>query len=290
MGILVLLIFVLSRALGDPTRLLVPLDATPQQVQQASKNLGLDRSYFEQLYLFLSTLVKGDLGVSFRSNQPVWDLITERLPSTVVLTGLSLLLSFVASIPLGIAAALNRGRAVDSFLQVGAVLGFAMPTFWLALLLVQLFSVRLGLLPVTGFGLDSRLILPVSTLSLAMVAALMRLMRSTMLEVLSEEYIQTARGKGLGELRVVAIHALRNALIPVVTFGGVLLTQLLTGAVVVEVIFAWPGIGRLAVDAISVRDFPLMQGIVIVVGLIVVGVNLLIDVIYGFLDPKIRVS
>jgi ABC-type dipeptide/oligopeptide/nickel transport system permease component len=233
-------------------------------------------------------VARGDLGISLRSNRPVGALIRERLPATVELTVAALLIAAAVAIPAGIVSAVKRGSAIDRVAMVGAVAGQAVPIFWLALLLITLFGVHLRWLPVFGRGSLAHLVLPAVSLSTVILGRLARLVRSSMLEVLGQDYVRTARAKGVGELRVLAGHALKNAAIPIVTLLGLQFAQLLGGAVVTETIFAWPGIGRLVVEAIFNRDFPVVQGVVLVVSLIFVAVNLLVDLAYAALDPRIR--
>ncbi len=215
-------------------------------------------------------------------------LIAERLPATVELTLAALLLAVVIAVPLGIVSAVKRGSSVDRLAMVGAVAGQAIPIFWLALLLIALFGVRLRWLPVFGRGSLAHLVLPALSLSTIILGRLARLVRSSMLEVLGQDYVRTARAKGLAEPRVLALHALRNAAIPIVTLLGLQFAQLLGGAVVTETIFAWPGIGRLVVEAIFNRDFPVVQGVVLVVSLIFVAVSVVVDLAYAALDPRLR--
>jgi peptide/nickel transport system permease protein len=268
--------------------LMVPTEAPPDVVASMRHALGFDRPLWEQFARYLAHVARGDLGVSLRMSRPVAALVLERLPATVELTAAALALATVTAIPAGIVAAVKRGTAVDQAAMVAAVAGQAMPIFWLALLLIALFGVQLRWLPVYGYGDLAHLVLPAVSLSTIIVGRLARLVRASMLEVLGQDYVRTARAKGLGELRVLALHALRNAAIPIVTLLGLQFAQLLGGAVVTETIFAWPGVGRLVVEAIFNRDFPVVQGVVLVVSLIFVVVSLAIDVAYAALDPRVR--
>ena len=281
-------VFALVHLSGDPVSLMVPTEAPPDVVAATRRALGFDRPLHEQLARYLAHAAQGDLGTSLRIDRPVAGLILERLPATVELTLAALLIAVAVAIPAGIVSAVRRGTAVDRFAMVGAVAGQAVPIFWLALLLIALFGVQLRWLPVYGRGTLAHLVLPAVSLSTIVLGRLARLVRSSMLEVLGQDYVRTARAKGLGEPRVVAFHALRNAAIPIVTLLGLQFAQLLGGAVVTETIFAWPGVGRLVVEAIFNRDFPVVQGVVLVVSLIFVAVSLLIDLAYALLDPRVR--
>ncbi len=280
--------FALVHLSGDPVLLMVPSDAPPDVVEVTRHELGFDRPLAEQFARYVGRAVQGDLGTSLRNHRPVTSLIAERLPATVELTVAAFLLAVGVAIPAGIVSAVKRGTAVDRLAMVGAVAGQAVPIFWLALLLIALFGVRLRWLPVYGRGTLAHLLLPAVSLSTVILGRLARLVRASMLEVLAQDYVRTARAKGLGEPRILALHALKNAAIPVVTLLGLQFAQLLGGAVVTETIFAWPGIGRLVVEAIFNRDFPIVQGVVLVVSLIFVAVNVLVDLAYAVLDPRVR--
>jgi len=285
-----LAVFALVHLSGDPVLLMVPTDAPPEVVAETRRALGFDRPLPEQFARWIARAVQGDLGVSLRNHRPVAGLIAERMPATVELTVAALVIAVLVAVPAGIVSAVNRGTWIDSLTMVGAVAGQALPVFWLALLLIAFFGVHLRWLPVYGHGTLAHLVLPAVSLSTIVLGRLARLVRSSMLEVLGQDYVRTARAKGLAEPRVLAIHALRNAAIPVVTVLGLQFAQLLGGAVVTETIFAWPGVGRLVVEAIFNRDFPIVQGVVLVVSLIFVVVNLLVDVAYVVIDPRIRVA
>jgi peptide/nickel transport system permease protein len=283
-----LVVFALVHLSGDPVLLMVSSDAPPDVVATTRHALGFDRPLREQFADYVTRAARGDLGVSLRSSLPVATLIRQRLPATVELTLAALLIAVVVAIPAGIVSAVKRGSALDRLAMVGAVAGQAVPIFWLALLLIAFFGVYLRWLPVFGRGSLAHLVLPAVSLSTVILGRLARLVRSSMLEVLGQDYVRTARAKGVGEIRVLAGHALKNAAIPIVTLLGLQFAQLLGGAVVAETIFAWPGIGRLVVEAIFNRDFPVVQGVVLVVSLIFVAVNLLVDLAYAALDPRIR--
>jgi ABC-type dipeptide/oligopeptide/nickel transport system permease component len=281
-------VFALVHLSGDPVLLMVSSDAPADVVTSTRHTLGFDRPLYEQYASYLARAAQGDLGISLRSNRPVSALIAQRLPATVLLTVTALVIAVVIAVPAGIISAVKRGSAIDRLAMVGAVAGQAMPIFWLALLLITLFGVRLRWLPVFGSGTFAHLVLPAVSLSTIILGRLARLVRSSMLEVLGQDYVRTARAKGVAEPRVLAGHALKNAAIPIVTLLGLQFAQLLGGAVVTETIFAWPGIGRLVVEAIFNRDFPVVQGVVLVVSLIFVAVNMLVDLAYAALDPRIR--
>jgi ABC-type dipeptide/oligopeptide/nickel transport system permease component len=281
-------VFALVHFSGDPVLLMVSPDAPPDVVATMRQALGFDRPLYEQFARYLGNAAHGDLGMSLRMNRPVITLILERLPATLQLTLAALVIAVLVAIPAGIVSAVKRGTVVDRLAMAGAVAGQAVPIFWLALLLIALFGVRLRWLPVYGSGSLAHFVLPAVSLSTIIMGRLARLVRSSMLEVLGQDYVRTARAKGLGESRVLAVHSLRNASIPIVTLLGLQFAQLLGGAVVTETIFAWPGIGRLVVEAIFNRDFPVVQGVVLVVSLIFVAVNVLVDLSYAVLDPRIR--
>ena len=283
-------IFVLLHLSGDPVALLVPADAPPEVAQDTRRALGLDRPLPQQFLIYLSRAAAGDLGTSLRHNRPVAQLIGERLPRTMLLAAAALVLALVIAIPAGIVSALRRGTLVDRLAMVLAVAGQAVPIFWLALMLIWLFAVRLEWLPVFGSGTVLHLVLPAVSLSTIVLGRLARLVRASMLEVLEQDYVRTARAKGLGETSVVWRHALKNAAIPIVTVVGLQLAQLLGGAVVTETIFAWPGVGVLAAEAVFNRDFPVVQGVTLIISLIFVAANLAVHLAYVALNPRIRLG
>jgi ABC-type dipeptide/oligopeptide/nickel transport system permease component len=292
-GVLVLIlvatiVFFLGRLTGNPADLMLPEDATPEDRQALIKTLGLDRPYHEQFYLFMAHAIRGDLGVSIRYRQPVVEIFFERLPNTLQLVPATLGLAVGLALPLGTLAAVYRGSVIDKLAGVAAVCGIAAPSFWLGIVLIYVFSVQLGWLPSARMGGLAHYVLPTITLGAFLVAGLMRLIRSSMLEVLDSEFVKLARLKGLSELIVVVKHCLRNALIPVLTLFGVFLAQLVTGAIVTETVFAWPGIGRLTFEAVIFRDYPLLQAVVILDATLVLGVTLVVDILYAYIDPRIR--
>ena len=283
-------VFALLHLSGDPAMLLVPADAPPDVVDTTRHELGLDRPLPEQFLRYLARVGSGDLGTSLRFNRPVAQLMAERLPRTLELTLAALLLAVVTAIPAGILSALTRGRLLDQLTMVLAVSGQALPVFWLSLLLIWLFALKLGWVPVFGYGTPAHLVLPAISLSTIVLGRLARLVRASMLEVLGQDYIRTARAKGLAESRVIARHGLQNAAIPIVTVVGLQLGQLLGGAVVTESVFAWPGVGSLAAQAVFDRDFPVVQGVTLVTSFIFVVANLAVDLAYVALNPRIRLD
>ena len=289
LAILSVVVFVLARATGDPLQLVLPMSATPEDYAEARRYLGLDRPYVEQYLSFVRRAVTGDFGMSIRARRPVAELLQERLPNSLRLAAFAMGITLSIAFPLGVIAAVRKGTGVDRIAQVVAVLGQSLPTFWVSIVLVEVVAGRLQWLPAGGneAGLASY-VLPGFTLGWFVVAGMMRLLRSGMLEVLDSEYVKLARVKGVLERRVVWIHALKNALIPVVTFAGIYFSILVTTAIVVETVFAWPGLGRLAYEGISSRDYPVIQAVVLTTAVIVAVVNLSVDCLYAVIDPRIR--
>lgn len=288
LAILSVVVFILARATGDPLQLILPMSATPEEYAEARHYLGLDRPYIEQYLSFVGRAVTGDFGNSLRARRPVIELIQERLPNSLRLAAFAMGISLSIAFPLGILAAVKKGTGLDRTAQVIAVLGQSLPTFWVAIVLVEVVAGRLQWLPAGGNQGFTSYVLPGFTLGWFVVAGMMRLLRSGMLEVLDSEYVKLARVKGVAEHRVVWMHALKNALIPVVTFAGIYFSILVTTAIVVETVFAWPGLGRLAYEGISSRDFPVIQAVVLTTAAIVAVVNLSVDCLYAVIDPRIR--
>jgi peptide/nickel transport system permease protein len=289
LAILSVVVFILARATGDPLQLILPMSATPEDYADARRYLGLDRPYVEQYLSFVGRAVTGDFGNSLRARRPVIELIQERLPNSLRLAAFAMGISLAIAFPLGVLAAVKKGTGLDRTAQVIAVLGQSLPTFWVAIVLVEVVAGRLQWLPAGGSSQGfASYILPGFTLGWFVVAGMMRLLRSGMLEVLDSEYVKLARVKGVVEHRVVWVHALKNALIPVVTFAGIYFSILVTTAIVVETVFAWPGLGRLAYEGISSRDFPVIQAVVLTTAAIVALVNLGVDCLYAVIDPRIR--
>jgi ABC-type dipeptide/oligopeptide/nickel transport system permease component len=282
------LVFVALRMSGDPAAAMLPGDASVEETIALRRTLGLDRPLYAQYASFLGSAVTGDFGTSFRHQQPAFELVLERLPATLELAFAALALALVVALPLGILAAVYRGGPVDAAAMVFAVIGQATPYFWMGIMLILIVAVQLDWLPTSGRGGMERLILPAVTLGTHFAASLARLTRTSMLEVLGQNFVTTARAKGLSEGSVILGHALKNAAVPVVTLIGLQFGTLLGGAVVTETIFAWPGVGRLAVQSIFVRDYPVVQAGVLVLALTFVALNLLVDLLYGWLDPRIR--
>jgi peptide/nickel transport system permease protein len=286
-----IIVFILGRLTGDPVALLLSEFSTFEDQERLTRQLGLDKPLPEQYAIFIWNAVRGDLGKSIRGDHsPALELVLERLPATLQLASISASLSFLIGLPLGVLAALRRGTIVDSMSRVLALLGQATPVFWLGIVAMYVFSVRLGLVPTSGYGTPKQFILPVAALSAFMVAAFLRLTRSGMLEALDSEYVKLARIKGLSEMTVVWKHALRNSLIPVITYLGTVFGRMVTGTVVVETVFAWPGVGRLAYDAVMLRDFPVLQAVVLFMATTFLVINLVVDILYAYIDPRIRYS
>jgi len=283
---------------GDPASVILGPDATPERIAELRERLGLNDPWHIQLIRWYGRLAQGDLGQSLFLNQPVGQAIRERAEPTILLTLLALAVSIAIGLPTGIASALARGRWIDTVVMLVAIVGLSMPTFWLGLNLIYAFAVTLNLLPLAGYQSLSAgpgetlryLVMPAVTLGLAQGALLARMTRSMMLETLGEDYVRTARAKGLNQPAVVLRHALRNALIPIITVIGLSFAILIGGAVITEQVFNIPGVGRLLIQAISRRDYPVVQGVVLVIAGLYVLINLAIDIMYGVLDPRLRSS
>ena len=287
-GISLLLFFMLRMLPGDPAQVLAGQMATPEEIENIRHQLGLDRPIYEQYAVYMSHLVRLDLGRSARTQNPVIDEIWARLPNTILLTVVAITLACLFGIPAGIISAVRPYSWVDYLVTMSALFGISMPVFWLGLMLVVLFAVILQWLPAGGTGSWQHVILPSVTLASFVVAFIARMTRSTMLETLSQDFTTTARSKGLAEKVVIVKHALKNALIPIITVVGLQFGFLLGGAVLTETVFAWPGLGRLLYDSISARDYPMIQGTILIFGLLYILVNLVVDLIYAFVDPRIR--
>jgi peptide/nickel transport system permease protein len=288
MLVVISIVFVLTRLSGNPVHLLLDANATEREHEILMRHLGLDRPLPVQYGIYVKNIVLGDLGHSILTRRPVTEHIWERLPATVELGFVAMFLSVLIGVPLGMYSAVRRGGILDSGARVFAVLGQSMPTFWLGLMLILFFGVVLRLLPAGGRGGLEHLILPAFTLGYFTSAAILRLTRSSMLEVLGSDYIKFARLKGLHDQVVLWKHGLKNALLPVVTFAVMLFVQFLGGAVVTETVFAWPGLGRLILESITTRDYPIVQAGVLVLSALYLAGNLLVDVLYGYLNPRIR--
>ena len=286
--LLSIIVFGVVRLTGDPSYLLIDESASEEQRLEIRRGLGLDRPFVVQYGIFIGNFMQGDLGRSVRGRTPVSDLLKDRLMPSIKLAGAAVILIIVTAVPLGVLAAVKKGTIIDSAAKLVAVLGQSLPSFWLGIILIEIFAVQLGVLPAQGMGGISHYVLPGFTLSLFLIAGVMRLLRSSMLDVLDSEYIKLARIKGVSENVVIWKHAVRNSLISVVTFGGTYVAALITLAILVEVVFAWPGLGRMVFNGIINRDFPVVQSLVILTGALVIGVNLLVDILYAYLDPRVR--
>jgi peptide/nickel transport system permease protein len=281
-------VFAILHLTGDPALVLLPPDASAEDVRRFREAMGFNDPFLVQYARFLKGALQGDFGQSIRHGEPAFGLVLERMPATFELAGAALLLALCLAIPAGIVSAVRRNSPVDYVATVVALFGQSLPTFWLGIMLILVFSVQFHLLPSSGRGTLEHLILPAVTLGLFTTARITRLTRSGMLEVLNQDYIRTARAKGVSDPPVVWKHALKNAAIPIVTIIGIELGTLLGGSVITETIFAWPGVGRLSVQAIANRDYPVVQAAVFLLASTFVLVNLVVDVVYTYLDPRIR--
>ena len=275
---------------GDPAALILGEFATPEAIAELRTSLGLDRPLLARYVAYVGDILQGDLGDSIRDRRPVTVILAETFPFTVVLSLAAIALVIAVGIPLGLLAASRPGSWVDNLIRVTSLAGLSMPVFWTGIIFMVVFSVNLRWFPVSGSGTWRHLVLPAVTLALPSIAVVARMTRSTVLEVLREDFVRTARAKGVADRSVLYKHTLRNALIPVVTVMGLQMGQMLGGAVLTETVFAWPGVGRLTVTAIFNRDFVLMQGLVLVLALVYVLMNLLVDLSYGLIDPRVRYS
>ncbi|MDP2619294.1 MAG: ABC transporter permease [Hyphomicrobiales bacterium] len=289
--IISLFVFGMVRLTGSPIDMMLPIDATPEMRAELAHELALDKPLPIQYFAFLADLVQGDLGTSIRTRLPVTKLLMDRLPSTLLLVGASIALAILAGVPLGILAAMRRDGPWDLLGRFLVLFGQSVPTFWAGIVLISIFAVQLRLLPAGREGGWEHLVLPSAALGLFgfMLAGIMRLLRGSMIETLESDYVRFARIKGLSEVRIAWKHALPNALIPVITFIGFYFGIMISGAIVVETVFAWPGIGRLAFEAVQWRDYPVVQGVVLLIAVITLAANLLVDFLYSYLDPRIRI-
>jgi len=288
--IIFLLMFIVP---GDPARLLMGQHGDEKVLENIRREMGLDKPVYVQYLRYIAKLSRGDLGVSYRQKRPVASIIRERFPATAKLAVASTVIAVIVGVAAGIIAALYRNRVVDWMVMILSLTGISIPVFWLGMMLILVFASGLGWLPVGGYGRSGdirHLILPAFSLAAISIGYIARMMRSSMLEVINKDYIRTARAKGLSEKAVILHHALRNAFIPVITVIGINFASLLGGAVATETVFAWPGLGRAAVDAIRVRDLPVVEGCVMFLSFIFVLVNLLVDLSYAWLDPRIRLD
>jgi peptide/nickel transport system permease protein len=287
-GVVTIVFLLLHLIPGDPVEIMLGESAVVAQKEELRRELKLDRPVAAQYVEFLGGLVTGDLGVSFRSREPVVREILSRVPATMLLASASLLVALLVAVPLGVLSAMRQHSPLDHLSAFLAMLGLSMPNFWLGPLLILVFSIRMGLFPVAGYGTARHLVLPALTMGAGMAAILMRMLRSSLLEEVRQEYVRAATAKGLSRRAAVLRHALKNSAIPVLTVLGLQFGALLSGSIITETIFSWPGIGRLLVQAIDARDYPLVQGCVLFIALCTVAVNLATDLLYSRLDPRIR--
>lgn len=288
LGVATLVFSLIHLVPGDPAQAMLGEAASASDVAELRTRLGLDRPLLVQYGEYLQGIVHGDLGKSFRYNTPVWREIAQRLSNTAVLAVAAMAVAVAISLPLGILAAIFRGGPIDQAAMTLSLAGISMPNFWLGPLLAILFAVRLGWLPVSGSGSWLNLVLPAATLGAALAAILARMTRASLIDELRELYVLAARARGVSDARAVVAHALRNSLIPVVTIIGLQFGSVLTGTIITETIFAWPGIGRLLIQSIGFRDYPLVQGCILLIAVTYVGMNLVTDLLYGLVDPRIR--
>jgi peptide/nickel transport system permease protein len=286
--ILSVIVFMSVRLSGDPALLLLPPEATTPDYEQLKKNLGLDKPLVVQYGNFLKDAIQGDFGMSITTRRPARDVLLERIPATLQLAAAGMALAVVVGIPLGVLSAVKRDSLLDKFVKFFAIIGMAAPQFWVAIMLILLFGAILQWLPTYGRGGPQHFILPAFVLAWSIMAGMMRLGRSSMLEILDSEYVKFARVKGLHERLVLWKHALRNALIPLLTFSGISLAGLLNGAIVVEVVFAWPGVGRLMLEGVMQRNFPVVVATVLTSALLYIITALIVDILYVYVDPRIR--
>jgi len=287
-GVLTLVFLLIHLIPGDPVDLMLGENARATDKEALRKELRLDEPLAEQYLHFIGGAIRGDLGMSFHSKQPVIELILQKYPETIKLTLAAMLMALIISLPIGTYSACKQYSWVDNFSMFFALFGISMPNFWLGPLLMIVFSVKLGWFPVSGNEGVFSIVLPALTLGTAMAAILSRMVRASMLDVINQEYIVTARAKGLSETDVIFKHALKNALVPVVTIVGLQFGALLAGAIITETIFSWPGVGRLLIQAINTRDYPLVQGCVLVISISYVLTNLITDIAYSYIDPRIQ--
>jgi peptide/nickel transport system permease protein len=288
LGVATLVFSLIHLVPGDPAQAMLGDGASPEDIAQLRTRLGLDRPLTQQYARYLKGLVRGDLGTSLRTQQPVTTQIAERLPATAELASAAMLVAVALALPLGLIAAVWRGTWIDQSAMALALVGISVPGFWLGPLLALIFAVELGWLPVSGRGTLANLVLPAITLGSALAAILARMTRASVLEELREQYVVAARARGASRVRAVVVHALRNSLIPIVTILGLQLGAVLTGSIITETIFSWPGVGRLLIQSINFRDYPMVQGCILLIAVTYVTMNLLTDLVYGWLDPRIR--
>ncbi len=289
-GVITIVFLIIHLVPGDPARIMLGEGALPSDVEALRESLGLNRPLIVQYFDFFAKLFQGDLGRSFNTGQPVLSAIIERFPATLILTAASMFFAIIIAVPIGIITAAKRNTVIDNLGMIFSLIGVSMPAFWLGPILVLIFSVKLGILPVSGSGSIKHLVLPSFSLGFALAAIISRMTRASMIEVLDQDYIRTARAIGVSEKIIFLKHALRNAIIPVVTIVGLQFGALLGGVIIIEIIFSWPGIGQLLIPAIMRRDYPLVQGCILFIAVVYIFVNLIVDIIYAYIDPRIKYS
>lgn len=286
--VVTVIVFSMLHTAGDPVELLLPQDATEQDVIELRQTLGLDKPLLVQYGIFLANALRGNLGVSYHHGQPALKLVLDRLPASLQLVSTSILISIILAIPLGVLSASRRGKLLDRLSLLGSLVGISSPPFWIGIVFILIFAVELQWLPSSGRGTWAHLVLPATSLALYRLALFLRLIRAGMLDIMTQDFIRTARSKGVSEKMVIYKHALKNTLIPFVTIAGMQMGSLLAGAIVTEKVFAWPGLGRLFLDSIGVMDFPVIIAWTLVIATIFLSINLFVDIIYVWLDPRIR--
>jgi len=287
-GVTLVVFFLARLAPGDPVDLMLPETAEAYQREALRRTLGFDKPLYVQYLIFIRGALRGDMGQSLYYRQPCFAIIMQYLPNTLLLTAISMVISVVVGMATGIIAALRRDSIWDWLGAAAALLGRSLPAYWLGIMLILIFAVQLRILPTSGIGKPSHLVMPSITLAAGLMGIIMRLTRSGLLDVLNEDYIRTARAKGIGRWLVISRHALKNTFIPLITVVGLQLGSTLAGSVIVETVFAWPGVGRVLVTAIGARDYPMIQSGVLFVSIIFVFTNLAVDLVYGWVDPRIR--
>jgi len=288
LGVVFIVFFIMDLAPGDPVYQVAGEQATQQELQELRVKMGLDGNIFTRYFRYIKNILRGDLGVSYISKRSVMKTYMERLPNTLVLASVTMLVAILISIPLGIIAAIHQNSMKDTVSMILSLLGLSMPNFWLGLLLIMLFSLKLKWLPSGGIDGIKSIILPALTVGMGLAALMTRTTRSSMLDVIRQDYLRTARSKGVTEKKVINKHALKNALIPIITVFGIQFSNVLGGSVLAETVFSWPGVGRLVVDAINQRDIPMVTGALVMTTMLVSVVNLLVDIVYAYVDPRIK--
>ncbi len=288
LGVVFIVFFIMDLAPGDPVYQVAGEQATQQELQELRVKMGLDGNIFIRYFRYIKNMLRGDLGVSYISKRSVMKTYMERLPNTLVLASVTMLVAILISIPLGIIAAIHQNSMKDTVSMILSLLGLSMPNFWLGLLLIMLFSLKLKWLPSGGIDGVKSIILPALTVGMGLAALMTRTTRSSMLDVIRQDYLRTARSKGVTEKKVINKHALKNALIPIITVFGIQFSNVLGGSVLAETVFSWPGVGRLVVDAINQRDIPMVTGALVMTTMLVSVVNLLVDIVYAYVDPRIK--